>query len=62
MNGFWIALIMFVVSPFLYVLFEIARNLRRISDRLKRAEFEFDVPQVPQPPQIKSTTRRQLKT
>lgn len=40
MSG-WMILLVVIVFPFLYVLFEIARDLRLISEKLKKAEFEF---------------------
>lgn len=58
MTLFLVAVILVILSPFLYLLYEIARDLRLILRRLTKAEFQFD---NPEPPQVKAPSRRQLK-
>ena len=58
MTLFLIVLILAVVSPFLYLFYEMVRHLRVIAQRLTKAEFQFESPERSQ---IKAPNRRQLK-
>lgn len=58
MEQLLLVILIVVIGPVVYLLREIARDLRVMSERLRRAEFEFN---EPNPPQIKSNGKRQLK-
>lgn len=53
----WMILLLVVVLPFLFILYEISRDLRLISEKLKKAKFEF----WETPRKAMRNGRRQLK-
>lgn len=58
MTDILVGVLLLFAVPFLYFLREIARNLRLISERVTKAEFEFADPNGPH---IKANGKRQLK-